>query len=74
MQRLDAVYAATLLGPCGIIPCINGRDATSEAALSAALDGGDMDEVKSLRRDGHDADETCWMHGDGFCLSRRALK
>lgn len=73
VQRLDAGYAATLLGPCGIIPCINGRDATSEAALSAALEGGDVDSVRSLRRDLHDADETCWMHCDGFCLSRRAL-
>ena len=51
VQRLDAGYAATLLGPCGIIPCINGRDAVSEAAFAAALKGGDMEEVKSLRRD-----------------------
>ena len=26
VQRSDAGYAAALLGPCGIIPCINGRD------------------------------------------------
>lgn len=70
VQRLEAGYAASLLGPCGIIPCINGRDATSEAALSAALERGDKNAVKSLRRDAHPADERCWMHCDGFCLSR----
>jgi protein-L-isoaspartate(D-aspartate) O-methyltransferase len=29
--------------------------------------------VKSLRRDTHAKDETCWLHGKGWCLSRRAL-
>ena len=71
--RLDRGYSAVLLGPCGFIPCINARDAASEAALAAALKGEDMETVKSLRRDAHAADETCWMHCDGFCLSRRAL-
>jgi protein-L-isoaspartate(D-aspartate) O-methyltransferase len=73
VQRLDAGYAAALLGPCGIIPCINGRDPASEAAFAAALAGGGMEEVKSLRRDDHPADESCWMHGEGFCLSRHDL-
>ena len=66
-------YAAALIGPCGFIPCIGGRDAVSEAALSAALAGGGMEEVTSLRRDAHDEDDACWMHCDGFCLSRHAL-
>lgn len=73
VRRSNAGYAATLLGPCGIIPCINGRDAASEAAFAAALAGGGMEEVKSLRREDHPADESCWMHCDGFCLSRHDL-
>jgi protein-L-isoaspartate(D-aspartate) O-methyltransferase len=71
--RLDGGYSAALLGPCGFIPCINARDQASEAALAAALKGGDTDTVRLLRRDRHAADETCWMHCDGFCLSRRSL-
>lgn len=74
VQRGDAGYAATLLGPCGIIPCINGRDAVSEAVFAAALAGGGMGQVKSLRREQHPADQSCWMHCDGFCLSRHELK
>ena len=73
VTHLDHGYGATLLGPCGFIPCINARDAASEAALAAALAAGDTKSVKRLRRDAHDADESCWMHCDGFCLSRRAL-
>lgn len=66
-------YSAALLGPCGFIPCINARDAASEATLAAALERDDMDAVQSLRRETHVADESCWMHCDGFCLSRRGL-
>jgi protein-L-isoaspartate(D-aspartate) O-methyltransferase len=73
VRRASAGYAAMLLGPCGIIPCVNGREPISEAAFAAALAGGGMKDVKSLRRDAHDADHTCWMHCDEFCLSRRAL-
>lgn len=29
--------------------------------------------VKSVRADRHDEDATCWLHGDGWCLSRREL-
>ena len=73
VTRAGEGYAAALHGPCGFIPCINARDAESEAALAAALECGDMDAVKSLRRDAHDSDETCWMHCGGYCLSRRGL-
>ena len=73
VTRADQGYFAALLGPCGFIPCINARDAVSEAALAAALEGGDVNAVKSLRRETHAADESCWMHCDGFCLSRRSL-
>lgn len=70
VRRSAAGYAARLLGSCGFIHCVNARDAESEAALSAALMSGRAKSVKSLRRDAHAADESCWMHCDGFCLSR----
>lgn len=73
VTRVAAGHEAALLGACGFIACVNGRDATSEAALAAALAAGDTGSVRSLRRDTHTADKTCWLHGDGICLSRRAL-
>lgn len=74
VTRADTGYAAALIGRCGFIPCINARDPASEAALAAALDGGDLDAVKSLRREQHRADDSCWMHCDDFCLSRHDLR
>ena len=32
---------------------------------------GDSDGVRSLRREAHEAERECWLHGDAFCLSRR---
>ena len=29
--------------------------------------------LKSLRRDHHERGDTCWLHGDGWCLSKRGL-
>lgn len=69
----DSGYDAALLGVCGFIPCVNGRDIASEAALATALAGGDGESVRSLRRDAHAADGTCWLHGAEICLSRRVL-
>lgn len=74
VMRASGGYSASLLGRCGFIPCINARDAASEAALAAALKRGGTASVTSVRRDAHTADETCWMHGDGFCLSRRPVR
>jgi protein-L-isoaspartate(D-aspartate) O-methyltransferase len=73
VTRADQGYTAALLGRCGFIPCVSARDPVSEAALSGALKRGQIKTVQSLRRDLHAADESCWMHCDGFCLSRRAL-
>jgi protein-L-isoaspartate(D-aspartate) O-methyltransferase len=68
VTRISERYAAALLGPRGFIPCINARDPAAEASLARALKS-----VKSLKRNDHRADESCWMHCDGFCLSRRDL-
>jgi protein-L-isoaspartate(D-aspartate) O-methyltransferase len=36
-------------------------------------DGAGQQAVRSLRRDLHDRDETCWLHGNGWCLSKQEL-
>jgi protein-L-isoaspartate(D-aspartate) O-methyltransferase len=47
------------------------RDAEVSKRLERAFgrDGGAG--VKSVRTDRHIEDETCWLHGDGWCVSRR---
>jgi protein-L-isoaspartate(D-aspartate) O-methyltransferase len=69
-RRVDGGYAAEFLCGAAFIAFVGARDERVGRRLAAALsrDGGNP--VRSLRRDAHDADATCWLHGDGWCLSR----
>ncbi len=77
MLRLDRKgggFQARSAGWVGFYPCAGARSEADAAALARALaDGAGQAAVRSLRRDPHDADETCWLHGDGWCLSKHGL-
>lgn len=64
-------HAAEFLCGAAFIAFAGARDETVGRRLAAALsrDGGDP--VRSLRRDRHREDPSCWLHGDRWCLSRR---
>jgi protein-L-isoaspartate(D-aspartate) O-methyltransferase len=67
-----AGFAARFAGWVGIYHFAGARDDGNAKRVDAAVQRGDMATVKSLRRESHDQDETCWLHGEGYCLSRRA--
>lgn len=77
MLRVDRhgnALAARSVGRVGFYPCIGARTPEGEAALRRALgDPAGQKALRSLRRDTHDADESCWLHGEGWCLSKREL-
>ena len=77
MLRLDRRgngFAARSAGWVGFYPCAGARSPEGEAALDAALaDPAGQQAVRSLRRDFHDKDESCWLHRDGWCLSKHEL-
>ena len=64
-------FAARFAGWVGIYHFAGARDDGNAKRVDAAVQRGDMATVKSLRRESHDQDETCWLHGEGWCLSRR---
>jgi protein-L-isoaspartate(D-aspartate) O-methyltransferase len=49
------------------------RDVDTNAALMKQIGSPKLFSVQSLRRDAHEAEETCWLHGDGFCFSARPV-
>jgi protein-L-isoaspartate(D-aspartate) O-methyltransferase len=68
-------FAATFGPMVAIYPCSGARDPEMNMALQKGfmqwMQGGMKESgVHSVRRDSHVADETCWAHRDGFCLSR----
>ena len=46
------------------------RDPGLEPALAQALRDVDFMAVRRLRRDAHEKEPACWLHGPDFCLSR----
>ena len=51
----------------------SARDPQREAALGKALATGALMKVKSVRRDQHNPEDSCAVHGDEVCLSMAAL-
>lgn len=66
-------YAARFLSSVMIFPCIGSRDEDANRRLREAMMKGTWGSVQSLRRDAHEAEETCWLHGEDYCLSTVSL-
>jgi protein-L-isoaspartate(D-aspartate) O-methyltransferase len=62
-------YAAQLVTFVAIYSCTSMRDPQLEPLLGKALASGALLKVKSVRREPHEPDETCALHGTGVCLS-----
>jgi protein-L-isoaspartate(D-aspartate) O-methyltransferase len=73
VQRQDAGFSASFVSSVAIFPCSGARDPELNEQLKEAFTRGDMNSVRSLRRDLHDPADTCWLHGETFCLSRSAI-
>lgn len=74
LDRLGAGLTARPMGQVGFFHCAGARDDAEAQALASALsDQAGLKEIKSLRRDPHDHEASCWLHGRGWCLSKHAL-
>lgn len=74
LERRGGGFAARSAGWVGFYPCAGARSPEGEAALEAALaDPTGQQAVRSLRPDAHEKDDSCWLHRDGWCLSKHEL-
>jgi protein-L-isoaspartate(D-aspartate) O-methyltransferase len=64
------VFAARLIRRVGFIEFAGVRDQRAQHLLKTALGRANIETVRSLRRDTHDEDGSCWLHAEGWCLSR----
>jgi protein-L-isoaspartate(D-aspartate) O-methyltransferase len=69
-KRATPLYPARFVMPVGIFHCTGARTEDGDALLRSAFPRG-VDAVQSLRRDPHVADDECWLHVPGHCLSLR---
>ena len=66
-------FSAQFLCAAAFYEFSGARDPDVGSRLEQALTRDRGTGVKSLRRDPHPEEETCWLHGDGWCLSRREI-
>jgi protein-L-isoaspartate(D-aspartate) O-methyltransferase len=66
------LFAATLCGSVFFVDFEGARDPAISDELARALKRGHGISVRSLRCDTHEKDNSCWLHGNGWCFSRRA--
>jgi protein-L-isoaspartate(D-aspartate) O-methyltransferase len=71
-REAERRFAASFLRPVGFIDFSGARDPDVSCRLAAAFARDSGRTVRSLRRDDHAKGRTCWLHGKGWCLSRRA--
>ncbi len=70
-RRDGEEFSAQFLCAAAFYEFSGARDADVAGRLTQALTRDRGTGVKSLRRDAHAEEETCWLHGDGWCLSCR---
>jgi protein-L-isoaspartate(D-aspartate) O-methyltransferase len=62
-------FSASFVSNVWIFECAGARDPREEQRLARAIKKGGHREVRTLRRDRHRRDDTCWLHGQGWCFS-----
>ena len=70
IERTQSGFAAQWLAPCGYYPCFGAIDSEADRRLGEALQKNGLTDVRSLRVGGHDPEESCLLHGNGYCFSK----
>src|SRR6266571_6109048 len=74
ITRSNGKYSTELVSPVAIFSGGSLRDATLEPQMLRGLTTGGLLKLKSVRRDAHEAGETCVVHGREVCLSLAEAK
>lgn len=62
-------YPARLISPVGVFHCAGARTDDESQVLQQVFWRGGAETVRSLRRDPHPSDASCWLHAERYCLS-----
>ncbi len=71
VRKSALLFAATLCGSVFFVDFEGARDPSVSDELKRALKRDHGFSVRSLRLDPHEKDDSCWLHGNGWCFSRR---
>ncbi len=65
----DAAFTARTLTFAAIYSAIGIRDPAMDARVGEAFKRNPFPRLTALRRDPHEPLRSCWLHGDGWCLT-----
>ncbi len=68
-DRDGSELSARVVTLVAIYSAVGIRDAAMNQRLRDALKRAPWPSIKRLRRDRHDVEPSCWLHGEGFCLT-----
>ncbi len=71
-RKSERFFAATLRGSVFFVDFEGARDPMISDELARTLKRDHGAGVRSLRCDNHQRDDSCWLHGNGWCFSRHA--
>lgn len=69
IRRKANAFSFEIVSSLMIYSCVSARDPQREPLLRNAMTTGRMMKIKSVRRDPHQAGESCVVHGEDVCLS-----
>lgn len=69
VRRETSHLSVRVVSSVGIFPCIGAIERHADKRAAVSLARTDYDSIASLRRDSHQQEDSCWLHGDGFCFS-----
>jgi protein-L-isoaspartate(D-aspartate) O-methyltransferase len=69
VRREATGYSARFVFTVSIFDCAGGRDEALSERLHLGFKHGEWRSVQSLRRESHEPNNTCWLHGEDFCFS-----
>jgi len=69
ITRRERWFAARFIMGINIFNCEGARDSQEEDRLGERFRTSDASQVRSLRRETHEVEGSCWFHADGLCLS-----
>jgi protein-L-isoaspartate(D-aspartate) O-methyltransferase len=72
IERAEQAYFARMLGGAIIFTAAGNPPDAAQKQLIESLRRGNPHEVRSLRRDAHAVDTSCWLHAERYCFSRVA--
>jgi hypothetical protein len=71
LEHLEIGWKVRQLGPVGIFPCLGAIDSEADRRLGEAFSKNGLTDVRSLRREPHLMEDSCLLHGEGYCFSSR---